>query len=280
MSVNFSVITPSLNMLDYLKRCHASIIDQENITVEHIIMDGGSTDGTEEWLKQNKQAIGVIQKDEGMYDAINKGLQLAKGNIISYLNCDEQYLPGTLNFVKEYMEQHPEVDILFGNFLVVRSDGSLIAYRKGYTPRWFYIFSSYLYTFSCTMFIRRRVITDGFRFDGRLKGVGDADFVIRVLRSGYRAAHVKRYLAIFTMTGKNKYASQEVLLERKHWMASSPLWVRIFKWPLNFTRLFEKLIYGCFLEKLPLCYAIYVSGNDANRKYFCVTRASFRWRTE
>jgi glycosyltransferase involved in cell wall biosynthesis len=116
MSVNFSVITPSLNMLDYLKRCHASIMDQENITVEHIIMDGGSTDGTEEWLKQNKRAIGVIQKDEGMYNAINKGLSLAQGNIISYLSCDEQYLSGTLSFVKEFMERNPEVDILFGDF--------------------------------------------------------------------------------------------------------------------------------------------------------------------
>jgi len=280
MSIDVSVITPSLNMLSYLKRCCASVADQEGVAVEHIVMDGGSTDGTAEWLRQNKRVIGVIQKDKGMYDAINKGLLLANGSIVSYLNCDEQYLPGTLSFVKEYMEQHPEVDILFGDFLLVRPDGSLIAYRKGHPLRWFYIFSSYLYAFSCTMFIRRRVIHDGFRFDERLKDVGDADFVVRVLRSGYRAVHVKRYLAVFTMTGKNKYASQEALLERKRWMASAPLWVRMLKWPLNWIRLFEKLICGCFWEKMPLCYAIYTSEDATERKVFCINRASFRWRTE
>jgi len=278
MSIDFSVITPSLNMLGYLKRCCASVADQKGVTVEHIIMDGGSTDGTVEWLRQNKQVISVIQKDKGMYDAINKGLLLAQGNIISYLNCDEQYLPDTLSFVKEYMEQHQEVDILFGDALVVRPDGSLICYRKGHQPRWFYILSSYLYVFSCTMFIRRRVIDDGFRFDERLKYVGDADFVTRVLRAGYRAVHVKRYLAVFTMTKKNRSASREALLERKRWMASAPLWVKMLRWPLNWARLFEKLIYGCFWEKMPLCYAIYVS-DDTERKVFCAAKASFRWRT-
>jgi len=279
MSIDVSVITPSLNMLSYLKRCCASVADQEDVSVEHIVVDGGSTDGTAEWLRQNKRVIGVIQKDKGMYDAINKGLLLAHGGIISFLNCDEQYLPGTLSFVKKYMEQHSEIDMLFGDFLVVRPDGSLIAYRKGHPLRWFYIFSSYLYGFSCTMFIRRRIIDEGFRFDERLKDVGDADFVVRLLRSGYRAVHVKRYLAVFTMTGKNKSTSQASLLERKRWMASAPLWVKMLRWPLNWARLFEKLIYGCFWEKMPLCYAIYVS-DDMERKVFCATKASFRWRTE
>jgi glycosyltransferase involved in cell wall biosynthesis len=280
MSVDFSVVTPSLNMLSYLKRCCASVADQEGVTVEHIVMDGGSIDGTIEWLKENKRVIGVVQKDKGMYDAINKGLSLAQGNIISYLSCDEQYLPGTLSFVKEFMEQNPEVDILFGDFLLVRPDGSLIAFRKGHPPRWFYILSSYLYVPPCTMFIRRRAIDEGFRFDERFKDVGDADFVIRVLRSGYRAVHVKRYLAVFTMTGKNRSMSQEALLERKHLMTSAPLWVKILKWPLNWARYIEKLIYGCFWEKMPISYAIYVSEDATERKFFCVNKASFRWRTE
>ncbi|MEM2293079.1 MAG: glycosyltransferase family 2 protein [Candidatus Bathyarchaeia archaeon] len=278
MSIDISVITPSLNMLSYLKRCHASVADQQGVTVEHIIMDGGSTDGTVEWLRENPQVIGVVQKDNGMYDAINKGLSLARGNIISYLNCDEQYLPGALSFVKKYMERHPEVDILFGDFLVVRPDGSLVCFRKGYPLRWFYIFSSYLYAFSCAMFFRRRLFDDGLRFNEQFKDIGDADFVVRALRSGYKAAYVRRYLAVFTMTGINKSASSEALLERKKWMSLAPLWIRILKWPLNWARLFEKLIHGSFWEKMPLQYAIYVSDDITKRKVFYAEKSSFRWR--
>jgi GT2 family glycosyltransferase len=130
------------------------------------------------------------------------------------------------------------------------------------------------------MFIRRRVIDEGFRFDERFKDVGDADFVIRVLRSGYRAIHVKRYLSVFTITGKNRSASQEAYLERKRLMASAPLWVKILKWPLNWARYIEKLIYGCCWERMPICYAIYISEDSTERKFFCVNKASLRWRTD
>jgi glycosyltransferase involved in cell wall biosynthesis len=279
VSVDFSIVTPSLNMLSYLKRCAASISDQANVALEHIVMDGGSSDGTAEWLKQNKQIISIVQKDKGMYDAINKGLFFAKGEFVSYLNCDEQYLPDALSFVKKYFEQHPEVDIVFGDFLLIRPDGSLIAYRKGYQPRWFYILSSYLYVFSCAMFVRRKVIVDGFRFDDRLKAVSDADFVVRVLRQGYRVVHLQHYLAAFTMTGKNLYAGRNALLERKRWMNTAPTWVRVLRWPLNGARHFERLISGAFWQKMPLEYAVYASDDVIERQTFRVRHASFRWRT-
>ena len=76
---DFSIITPSYNMLSYLRRCCASVADQEGVAFEHIVVDGGSIDGTGDWLKENQHLRSVSEKDDGMYDAINKGLLMSQG---------------------------------------------------------------------------------------------------------------------------------------------------------------------------------------------------------
>ena len=73
---DFSIITPSFNMLDYLKLCCASVADQDGASFEHIVVDGASTDGTAEWLRQARNITSISEKDDGMYDAINKGLSV------------------------------------------------------------------------------------------------------------------------------------------------------------------------------------------------------------
>src|SRR3712207_3017954 len=108
-----SIITPSYNMLPYLKHCASSVRDQK-VEHEHIIIDGNSSDGTKKWLEQTDGIQWVSEKDNGMYDALNKGLQLAKGEIVAHLNADEQYLPGTLQFVVDFFDRHPEVDYIVG----------------------------------------------------------------------------------------------------------------------------------------------------------------------
>src|SRR5215471_17621511 len=105
-------------MLEYLKRCCASVADQSGPPHEHIVVDGESTDGTVAWLRSQRHLTSIVGKDQGMYDAINIGLRVATGDIVAYLSCDEQYLPGALDFVAGYFASHPEVDGIFGDTLV------------------------------------------------------------------------------------------------------------------------------------------------------------------
>ncbi len=305
---DISIITPSLNMLDYLKRCAASVADQEGGVFEHIVVDGVSTDGSIEWLAKENRIRSISEKDNGMYDAVNKGLKLAKGNILAYLNCDEQYLPGTLGFVKDYFDRHPRVDMIFGDLLLIRPDGSLVAFRKGYQPRWFYIVTSHLYVLSCTMFFRRRIIENGFFFDTCFQTAGDADFVVRVLRSGYCAKHIKRYFAAFTMTGKNLSNVDTGIREQNQLRNSAPRYLKVIRWPVNAARFTEKFFSGAYFQKKPLEYSVYtpLQSEDApnpkqkffggsrgaffqkeppgrrrpKRKSFSVNKTSFRWRFE
>src|SRR6478672_1877554 len=86
--VFFSVITPSFRSSDWLKLCIASVADQ-SVGHEHIVQDAGSDDGTLDWLPRDPRAKVFVEKDQGMYDAINRGLRRASGDILAYLNRDE-----------------------------------------------------------------------------------------------------------------------------------------------------------------------------------------------
>jgi glycosyltransferase involved in cell wall biosynthesis len=266
-------------MLGYLKRCCASVADQQGPTVEHIVIDGGSTDGTREWLNQQKAIRSVVEKDRGLYDAVNKGMILSRGKIVAQLNCDEQYLPGALQLIKDYFEAHPDVDVVFGQFLFIRPDGSLIAYRKTYPVRWYYIMSSYLYAFTCAMFIRRRILNEVGLFNTSLKCAADQDFVLRMLRSGHRVGYLKRFLSAFTMTGRNVSGRPEALAELHELRKTYPLWVRVLRFALNIARYTERLLTGAYREKMPLNYAIYGADEATERRVYRVRRAAFRlWR--
>lgn len=278
-SPDISVITPSYNGLPFLKLCCASVADQQGVRVEHIVVDGGSSDGTVEWLKTQSSLSWVSEPDHGMYDAINKGLRRAGGRYLAYLNCDEQYLPSALSRVRAYLDDAPLVDLVFGHTLLVRPDGSLLAYRKSYPLRWAYVLASHLYASSCTTFFRRRIVDEGVLYDHRWKTVGDADFVVRLLRHGYQARNLPEYLAAFTITGSNSSASSRAEEECRQMLAEAPAWVRWLRAPLNIARLLEKFGHGAYSQKWPLQYSIYAPDDVTQRKSFTAEGASFRWAT-
>jgi glycosyltransferase involved in cell wall biosynthesis len=265
-SLTFSVITPSLNMLDYLRACCNSISDQ-GVEYEHIVVDGLSQDGTVEWLCSRPEIISLCERDDGMYDAINKGIQISKGEIIAYLNCDEQYLPGVLQIVQEFFQNHPQVDLLFGNSLVIRSNGKLLSFRKGFVPRWPYIWASYMYVHSGSMFIRRKVFEAGISFDQKWKTIGDADLVVRCLRRGFIARHINQFFSAFMLTGSNLGSGALALNEIRLFRMQAPWWLRHSTIITNGLIRIEKLFHGAYWVKGPLSYEVFTITDPVRRTH-------------
>ena len=311
--MNFVIITPSYNQVEFLKRCIASIADQvtDEIVIHHHVQDGGSSDGTGEFLKNYAGQVGFMESsgyvfsyervsDNGMYDALNKGIEYAlkyspwqdsgsKGDeqqplkpkpqisnsIFAWLNCDEQYLPGSLKKVFDYFKQRPNIDFLYGNTLHVNSAGKFLTYRKNPPLRKLYVRTDHLYIQSASTFFRASIFEEGARFDTSLKAISDCVFIINLLEKKKVARHIHDYLSIFTMTGDNLSIDDVGLKELKCWHDAAPAFIRLFRPIINGFRYFEKWFVGGYSERFPLEYSIYT--DDMNtRKLF--VRSSGSWR--
>jgi glycosyltransferase involved in cell wall biosynthesis len=211
----FSIITPSFRQLDWLGLCAASIADQ-GVKVEHRVQDAGSP-GIEEWAKAHPGVKVTVETDDGMYDAINRGLRKATGEICAYLNCDEQYLPDTLQKVGDYFEKNPSVDVLFGDAILTDAQLQPLSYRRAVTPLRWHTLLRPLGVLTCSTFFRRKIVDEGVLFDPSWKIVGDKAWVLNLLDRGYRISVMPEPLAIFAFTGANLSHLQASHEERRRW---------------------------------------------------------------
>jgi glycosyltransferase involved in cell wall biosynthesis len=124
-----SIITPVYNGIQFIESCINNVIDQECPAVEHVIVDGGSTDGTVDVIRRYAEKFPhirwVSEKDRGQSDAMNKGVGMATGEIISFLNVDDYYEPGALREALALFDGLPEPSLLVGNCNVWGNDGKL-----------------------------------------------------------------------------------------------------------------------------------------------------------
>ena len=112
-----SIVTPTYNRVGYIEDTVLSVLSQSYKHIEYIVMDGGSADNTvgvlEEYRKRDVRLTYASEKDDGMYDAINKGFARATGDILAYINSDDLYAPGVFEAVVAYFEKHPDVDVVY-----------------------------------------------------------------------------------------------------------------------------------------------------------------------
>ncbi len=112
-----SIITVVLNNKKFLQQSINSVLNQSYKNYELIIIDGKSTDGTVEILKKNNSKIDfwISEKDKGIYDAMNKGIKISRGSLISILNSDDIYYKNALKLATNYFNRKQNIDFLFGS---------------------------------------------------------------------------------------------------------------------------------------------------------------------
>ena len=116
-----SIITPSLNRAQYIREAIQSVLDQNYPNVEHIIIDAASTDGTMEILREYSHLRVVSEPDQGMYDAINKGIRMAQGEIIGLLNTDDLYALGCFETASNAFRRNPESQAVVGGIATLKT---------------------------------------------------------------------------------------------------------------------------------------------------------------
>ena len=178
----FSIITATFNRAAMLREAIASVQAQGRDDVEHLIIDGASTDGTRELLAGYPHLRVISEPDRGIYDAFNKGLDLARGEIIHFLNSDDLLVPGALTAVHEAFAD-PSVELVSGGMdFFVREGNAEQVIRTENTEA--------ALTFSLRQmlrgvpglnarFFRRSLVERIGRFDLGLRIVADRDFLIR-----------------------------------------------------------------------------------------------------
>jgi len=272
--MRFSIITPSFRNSAWLKLCIASVADQQGVEVEHIVQDSCSDDGTQDWLPADPRVRPFIEKDEGMYDAINRGLHRATGDILAYLNCDEQYLPGALARVRDFFAAHPEIDVLFGDAILVDEHGTPLSYRRMVLPLRAHVRLVHLNTLTCSTFFRRSVLNRGHFFDLRWKVIGDAAWMDGLLRAGVAMATLPEPLAAFAFTGANLGASSSAIEEMK--VLRGAAWKAVLAPLLSWHHRWRKWRAGAYASHA-VAYELYTKQSPDRRESFSHSLLGFGW---
>jgi glycosyltransferase involved in cell wall biosynthesis len=274
--MKFSIVTPSLRNSGWLKLCIASVADQQGVEFEHIVQDSCSDDGTQDWLPRDPRVKAFIEKDSGMYDAVNRGYRRATGDILAYLNCDEQYLPGALKTVHDFFEAHPEIEVALAGSIVTDGEGKYICHRHAMVPHQHHIWFRFP-VLTSSVFIRRRVIHErGILFDTHWRILGDMHWIMALMKNKVPMKVVDGFLSAFADTGDNLCLGSAATKEINETRVMPAAWVRALKpfW-ITHHRL-RRLAAGHFSLK-PASYAIYTLASPEARVRFDVSKPTAVW---
>ncbi len=276
--MKFSIVTPSFRNSNWLKLCIASVADQKGVEFEHIVQDSCSDDGTQDWLPGDKRVRAFIEKDRGMYDAVNRGYRRAQGELLAYLNCDEQYLPGGLQTVHAFFEKNPEVEVVLAGTIVVNGNGNYMCHRHSMLPNPRHVWFRFPILTS-SMFMRRSVFYDrGISFDPRCRDLGDFHLVQELMKQKVRMAVCDDFTSTFTDTGEHVNLTPNALREKAGTMAMAPRWVRLLRLLWVGQHRGRRLAAGHFGMKAT-SYSIYTPQSPTQRVRFDVANPTAVWRS-
>lgn len=205
--MKISILTPSFNSGEYLERAIRSVIQQDDLDFEHIVVDGGSKDNTTEVLQKYPHLKWISERDNGQCDAMNKAFDMCTGDVVTYLNADDWFEPGVFAHIRSLFQTNPETDIVVGNLysrFEDRDTVELVVPVKNYH----HILLPFRYRFPLNpvcYFYRRAVQQSVGPFEETMHYGMDYWFLLRAF-AGRRITETGMVMGTFFHNGRNKTA--------------------------------------------------------------------------
>jgi len=267
--MRIGIVTISYNQAPYLAKAIESVLVADPQRLEYIIVDPGSTDGSREIIQRYRRRFSRIlfEPDQGPPDGLNKGFAATTAEILGYLNSDDRFAPGALDYVLNYFERHPEIDVLCGAIRIIDDNGEASIRRR--TPDRIdlcrYAYETCFFWQQATFFRREAFLSTG-GFNTRSKTAWDGELVVDMALAGCRFAYTNKLLGDFriygdSITGSGRF-HEALRRDRAHMRdkilragvpRASDLEVRVMKtlYKFNLRRHWSYLFQGEELEANP-----------------------------
>jgi glycosyltransferase involved in cell wall biosynthesis len=208
-----TIITIVFNDAKHIERTMLSVLGQKYANIEYIIIDGLSTDGTLEIIKKYSGRISklVSEKDEGIYDAMNKGLALVTGDYVLFMNSGDEFYDS--NTVGNVFASADDADIYYGETEMINERGESLGQRRHKAPEKF-TWRSFKYGMSIShqaIYIKRSIIEP---FNRKHELSADIDWILNAAKKAKTIVNVNRYVAKYLVGGMSKKRHRQSLRER------------------------------------------------------------------
>ncbi len=211
-----SVVTVVKNSGSTIEKTIKSVRDQSYKNIEYIIIDGNSTDTTLNIINKFSSLINVLvsEKDNGIYDAMNKGIEIANGEIIGILNADDLYKTNAVQLVTDEFNSNPMLDYCYGSISLIDTDGlNCGVVRPPPRNKWKNKVLRETIVPHPSMFVRKKSYEKFGKYDSTLKLAGDFELISRFHLSGALGAEIHAVLTEFRLGGRSN--AIKILVEKK-----------------------------------------------------------------
>jgi len=201
--MNLTIITPNLNHGHFLGECLESVACQKGVDLEHLVIDGGSSDNSKTVAAGFPGVLWISERDSGMSAAINKGFDRAQGDWVMWLNSDDRLKPGALAQVLPKL-LGSNADLVYGGYAFANKSGDFL--RQPRLPRWspFVHVHHHCYIASTATFFRRQTVLDaGYRLREDFRYVMDGEFYARLHSAGMSFERIPELVADFRLHDRN-----------------------------------------------------------------------------
>lgn len=252
--MKISIITVCLNSERTIEQTIQSVINQKDDNYEYIIIDGKSTDGTMDIVNKYKKHITTVlsETDSGVYDAMNKGISIATGDIIGIINSDDWYEPDIFKKIRKYF-QESSVDVVHGKLNAIHNDGKIETYVTDNIEEIRYAMNIY----HPTIFVKKEVYEKYGMFDLKFKIAADYDLVLRLYVNKAKFFYLDKVLANYRLGGLseqyNFQCAEEVRRISQNYLSYAALNRRNY-----FKRMIKRQFYSFFFDEMLSKYSFYM----------------------